>query len=1016
MKSKISFFITCALFSILIFSCNGIFLDDFKNDNNQSSALINNIPKNCVPVYIKINNQKNLRSVLVPDFDSINVLKYKIIATSDTYGTKEFEFDSTQNTLPIYLELNTQWTIKVNGYKSDTISDDTLVLSGTKVITTGQEAINCSIEINPILDSSLTGSVSVTVLFNRADVTYTVSTYLDDTPKVSEEIVDATVNSQTKTYSFENVSVGNRVIKLKIVNSKFPNSPVYKIINANVYSNLESSKVLTATDTDDGKIIFSQDDLTPETLDKYALYVLGTSGGSDDITSDEEACRVFRKEKAIKFNTVQDAVNFVEAVDPNGTVESSIFIDGVIMQEPLSGTESLVTIGDGTNRPKIKIIGSNAAELSVKTDSNQSRGIYVNSNATVSISGVTISSGVTSKDGGGIYNKGTLTLENVTISNSESQRGGGIYSNGTLTMTNCTITNNKASNYGGGICSEGSLTMNDGAVTENNASLSGGGIYNTGEATLNDVNIEENTALNSGGGIYAEQGSDRLIMRGGSIYKNVAGSDSSGSGNGGGLRFRGQKGSSNLNFYQCQSYLDNVTITENSASGSGDGVYIISGAYLDLSMCTVIDNDTQDIGLQGYLYLSEQQAKIGKIYCSNISDSVVHNVGIYVHGSFSNDKDSPDDKVEVTLQGYKDGLTLLTKTVKSGESNFDIAGLVDWFKLPASVTDYEIVANGKVGQLEYIGTSIVDYSNFDHDEQMVKVEGKTFNYDNSTGESSFVDGENTINSFYISKTEITQEVYKSVMSGITITDSSDTLCENPSLCVQGSDEYALPINASKQDSRPVDNVTWYDAVYFCNKLSELKGLDPVYTIEDIVVGTDGDTDPDDPYLHIKSATVTIEKNKNGYRLPTRSEWEFAFRGGDSTDAAWDYCYSGKDSASYTSTIDKDSVLDEIAWYCFNNDDGTTGTLDVTNSAEGRGSHPVAQKNPNALGLYDMSGNVYEWVEDLVMNGSDTNRILMGGSWYFGANKCSWKADQDDLMHAQEKNSFAHYGFRIVCNE
>lgn len=1014
MKSKISFFITCALFSILIFSCNGIFLDDLKNDNNQSSASINNIPKNCVPVYIKINNQKNLRSVLVPDFDSISVLKYKIIATSDTYGTKEFEFNSTQNTLPIYLELNTQWTIKVNGYKSDTISDDTLVLSGTKVITTGQEAINCSIEIKPILDSSLTGSVSVTVLFNRADVTYTVSTYLDDTLKVSGNIVDATVNSQTRTYSFENVSVGNRVIKLKIVNSEFPNSPVYKIINANVYSNLESSKVFTATGTNDGKIIFSQDDLTPETLDKYALYVLGTSDGSDDITSDEDACGVFRKEKAIKFNTVQDAVNFVEAVDPNGTVESSIFIDGVIMQEPLSGTESLVTIGDGTNSPKIKIIGNgSSATLFVNTVSSTlpARGIYVNSNATVSISRVTISSGVTvtSENGGGIYNKGTLTLENVTISNSESQRGGGIYSNGTLAMTNCTITNNKASNYGGGIFSEGSLTMNDCAVTENNASLSGGGIYNTGEATLNDVNIEENTALNSGGGIYAEQGSDRLIMQGGSIYKNVAGSVSSGSGNGGGLRFRGQKGSSNLNSYQCQSYLDNVTITENSASGSGDGVYIISGAYLDLSMCTVIDNDTQDIGLQGYLYLSEPQAKIGKIYCSNISDSVVHNVGIYVHGSFSNDKDSPDDKVEVTLQGYEDGLTLLTKTVKSGESNFDIAGLVDWFKLP--VTDYEIVANGKEGQLKYIGTPIEDYSNFDHAAQMVKVEGKTFNYDNSSGKSSFVNGANTINSFYISKTEITQKVYKSVMSGITITDSSDTLCENPSLCVQRSAEYALPIDEDKQDSRPVDNVTWYDAIYFCNKLSELKGRDPVYTIEDIVVGTDGDTDPNDPYLHIKGATVTIDNTKNGYRLPTRSEWEFAFRGGNPDVEAWNYCYSGKNSASYTQSSNNDSVLDEIAWYCFNNDYGTTGTLDVTNSAEGSGSHPVATRAPNTLGLYDMSGNVYEWVEDLVMNGS--NRILMGGSWRFEANRCSWKAD---LMHAQEKDSYAHYGFRIVCNE
>lgn len=989
MKSKISFFITCALFSILIFSCNGIFLDDFKNNNNQSSASINNIPKNCVPVYIKINNQKNLRSVLVPDFDSISVLKYKIIATSDTYGTKEFEFNSTQNTLPIYLELNTQWTIKVNGYKSDTISDDTLVLSGTKVITTEQEAINCSIEIKPILDSSLTGSVSVTVLFNRADVTYTVSTYLDDTQVVLDETVDATVNSQTKTYSFEDVSVGNRVIKLKIVNSKFPNSPVYKIINANVYSNLESSKVFTATDTDDGKIIFSQDDLTPETLDKYALYVLGTSSA---VTSDEVACGVFRKEKAIKFNTVQDAVNFVEAVDPNGTVESSIFIDGVIMQEPLSGTESLVTIGDGTNSPKIKIIGRNDAELSVNTDINQARGIYVNSNATVSISGVTISSGVTvtpEGKGGGIYNKGNLTLDDVIVNNCNAK-------------------------YGGGICSEGSLTMNDGAVTNNTASNSGGGIHNTGYAKFENVNIEENTAKNSGGGIFANLSSARLIMRGGTISKNTADGPGSVSGNGGGLRFYGIKGSPDYSFCQCQSYLHNVTITENNAGGSGDGVYIISGAYLDLSTCTVIDNDTQDIGLQGKLYLSEPNAKIGKIYCSNGRDSVAQDVGINVHSTFGNNKGGIVDKVEVTLEGYKDGLTLLT----INEAN-QIGGFLDWFKLPDSVTDYEIVANGKEGQLKYIGTPIEDYSNFDHAAQMVKVEGKTFNYDNSSGESSFVNGENTINSFYISKTEITQEVYKSVMRDITITYSNgteQTLCENPSLCVQGSDEYALPIDASVQDSRPVDNVTWYDAVYFCNKLSELKGLEPVYTIEDIVVGTDGETDPDDHYLHIKSATVTSENTKNGYRLPTRSEWEFAFRGGDPTGAAWNYCYSGKDSASYLST--NDITLDDIAWYYCNNDDGrsiTDGGLakgDVTGSEVACGTHPVAQKDPNTLDLYDMSGNVYEWVKDEYRDGLVTNRILMGGSWFVGATTCSWK----DFSYATGGTSYAHYGFRIVCNE
>lgn len=688
----------------------------------------------------------------------------------------------------------------------------------------------------------------------------------------------------------------------------------------------------------------------------------------------------------MNFNTIQEAVDFVESVDPNGCVESSIFVDGVIMQEPDAGVESLVTIGDGSNTPNIKIIGINdRASLSIE---HKARGVFVNSNATVTISGVTISSGNSSNSsGGGIYNKGNLTLDKVIVNNCNAK-------------------------YGGGICSEGSLTMNDGAVTNNTASNSGGGIHNTGYATLNNVNIEENTAQNSGGGIFAVQGSARLIMKGGSIYKNVAGGVGTKSGNGGGLRFYGIKGSPDLSFCQCQSYLYNVTITENSASDSGDGVYIISGAYLDLSTCTVIENGTQDIGLQGKLYLSMPESKIGTIYCSNTSDSVAQDVGIYVHPTFGNNKGGNDDKVEVTLEGYKDGLTLLT--INEADQ---IGGFVDMFKLPDSVTDYEIVANGLVGQLKYIGTSIEDYSNFDHDEQMVEVAGKTFYYDNSSGKSSFVNGANTINSFYISKTEITQEVYKSVMHDITITYSSgteQTLCENPSLCVQGSTENALPIDESDQDSRPVDNVTWYDAVYFCNKLSELKGREPVYTIKDIEVGQSDS----DGLNHIVYADVTIDNTKNGYRLPTRSEWEFAFRGGEPTADAWNYCYSGKDSASYPST--NDITLDEIAWYYCNNDNGSSVTEggitkdDVTNNAPyACGTHPVAKRAPNTLGLYDMSGNVYEWVQDLVMNGSDTNRILMGGSWFWGANRCSWKAD---LMHAQEKNSYAHYGFRIVCNE
>ena len=60
----------------------------------------------------------------------------------------------------------------------------------------------------------------------------------------------------------------------------------------------------------------------------------------------------------------------------------------------------------------------------------------------------------------------------------------------------------------------------------------------------------------------------------------------------------------------------------------------------------------------------------------------------------------------------------------------------------------------------------------------------------------------------------------------------------------------------------------------------------------------------------------------------------------------------------------------------------------------------------------MSGNVYEWVEDIHMYDSVTNRILMGGSWFLGATTCSWKG----FSYATGGTSYAHYGFRIVCNE
>jgi formylglycine-generating enzyme required for sulfatase activity len=143
------------------------------------------------------------------------------------------------------------------------------------------------------------------------------------------------------------------------------------------------------------------------------------------------------------------------------------------------------------------------------------------------------------------------------------------------------------------------------------------------------------------------------------------------------------------------------------------------------------------------------------------------------------------------------------------------------------------------------------------------------------------------------------------------------------------------------DDLPVENVSWNDAIAFCNTLSEREGLKPYYR--------SGTGEP---------------LGGDGYRLPTEAEWEYACRGGSTTR----YCF-GDDAAS----------LGEYAWYRDNSD---------------RKAHPVGQKRPNAFGLYDMHGNVWEWCLDRYdakfydqpaapdpwCSSGASDRVIRGGGW------------------------------------
>jgi len=163
-----------------------------------------------------------------------------------------------------------------------------------------------------------------------------------------------------------------------------------------------------------------------------------------------------------------------------------------------------------------------------------------------------------------------------------------------------------------------------------------------------------------------------------------------------------------------------------------------------------------------------------------------------------------------------------------------------------------------------------------------------------------------ITGFFIDSAEVTQGEYYSIL-GVKPWDSYD----------QGN-------RSDKGPNFPAWGVNWFDAVVYCNAKSKKENKDTVYTYTRII-GTPGDS--------CVLESIAIDTTKNGYRLPSEAQWEYACRAGTTSRFFWG---------------DDESVTGQYAWYGENSNNAT---------------HQVGQKKPNAFGLYDMIGNAEEWVND-----------------------------------------------------